>query len=787
MTKEKTKIKGVITKVFFTKGTWSSIALYTDDCQYIKASGTIFEPHEEMEIELTGVFETHPTYGLQFKVEKSNPVISFKKDAMIKYLSSSFIKDCGEKKAYLIVEKFGKKTYDIIEKDYLKLTEIPGIGNKTALNIHESYIKNRSFTDLINFFDGEITENQVLKIFDYFGEKALEKIKKNPYILVEINGIGFLKADKLALSSGIDYKSIHRVKAAAIFALRENADLGDTYCELDTLDSIVLNILLKAHDKKYEKELKADKTGDFAKKLEVEKVKLKAEFRVILADALVELFDFQKDQIVYEKAQIIKGPDVYIVNEVYDDRVVCFERTTNIKKTFSKRDIVHGRNDGLVLDDDRVYLPDIYIAENDSAGYIKKKLSIAPTPVSCDIDKLIKEKEYELGFSFDKKQVDAVKEAVNNNILVITGGPGMGKTTIIQLIVESLGKNNVILSAPTGKAAKRMMDATGTQAMTCYKLVNSKYEVLNTYGDINGKTFIVDESSMLDLTIAYQLLKLSDTNRIIFVGDVDQLPSIGVGSFLRDLIESPEVPTVKLEYSYRFGGTIAQNALLINHGNSLGKLHKDTLFSFTECERDIIKNVIISAYKEALTEYEPKDIMLLVPARKRTFKSSAEIMNMEIRQIVNPNGKNIPGTEFKEGDRVMVTSNSYRKICYQNGNEVLGIFNGDCGTIKKSLGYEACLVQFDDGRDCYFDKYDFLALQLAYAFTIHKAQGSEAKACIIAMNKEHYTLLNRNLFYTAVTRAKERVMLLGDTWSFNQAIRNTMPITRKSWLINRLY
>lgn len=709
-------IQGEIVKVICRRPNWASIVILSNK-DIIKANGTIIgNVIEGNNVCLEGDFYDDPTYGRQFRV-KSCKIHENLTSTGIKKFLTTFLTGVGEKTADLIINRFGKDTLDIIESDteYIKLTEIKGITEKKANKIHKDYALNKAYVDILNFFKGNITENQAYKIFEKYEEDAIKVLKEDPYQLIyDIDGLGFKKVDKLALASGIKPDSRKRVGAAIIYTLKSLSENGDVYVDDFDLEVKVKECLTK-------------------EKLDV------AVTINRLADEIIE--------------------------QVKEEKLVIENTSSGVK----------------------VYLKYLHNAENTCAQIVKDMVSA--TPNKKDFIPQIKNAENNNEILFDEIQRDACNMVLNNLFSVITGGPGMGKTTIIKVIIEIYSKkNNVICLAPTGRAAKRMQESTGYDAKTIDSwLLSAK--------DIRKDTlFIVDEASMVDLVKASRLLKVISKNlcRVVFVGDIYQLPSIGAGNFLNDLIKSHIVPVTTLKYSYRFGGTIASNAKLINEGMLYSDLKWDNDMKFIEADKSIAKETIENEYRKALQEYDAKDIMVIVPMKNRSATAS-NALNISLRDIHNPKTRK-KEDDFMIGDRVMNIHNNYQieGIIAKTGKSVLAVYNGDTGVIQSiDEKNKKIAVLFDDGRLFEFTQHLINNLVLAYANTCHKAQGSEAKCVIIALNNEHRMsesshFLTRNLFYTAITRGKEKVIVVGDKWALNQAIKDNFSLARHTQLSTKI-
>lgn len=437
----------------------------------------------------------------------------------------------------------------------------------------------------------------------------------------------------------------------------------------------------------------------------------------------------------------------------------------------------------LVLDDDRLYEANLYKAETDCAKFLvefvrsKNHSSISQR----HIDSTIFDVERENGFELEQKQKEAVLVACKNRVSVITGGPGTGKTTIVKAIVRAAERScEVMLAAPTGKASRRMSELTdGYEATTIHRmLMMSQIHGLTTY---KTPLFIIDESSMLDIELAAKLLRLINQmdGNVVFIGDIDQLPPIGPGNFLRDLVESVDIPTVRLELSHRQKGKIATNANRVNNGKGVNTFAEDSSFRFIDADPNKAQQLMIDNYIDMVKEYGVRDVCCLTPIRKKGRSSTAaETLNELIRERLNPMRPGLPTMKnFRLGDRVMETVNDTKR----------DVYNGDCGIITSIDPYTKGMeVVLDDDRVVEYNELNLDTLTLAYAMTVHKSQGSEFKGAVIVNGWDHYIMLQRNLLYTALTRAREKVVLIGTPKSINMAVRTVKDKQRNTRLKKRI-
>lgn len=732
------KYYGTIKQIYFTKGAWSSVRVLLDNGESINAAGAIVDPVIECPIKMDGKIEIHPTYGAQIKVTNSELDVDSSKSGMIAYLSSGLIKGVGDSLATRIVNHFGKNTFSIIEKTPDRLMEVKGIKEKKKESIIEALSSQILFRKLYELLGGRVTTNQAIKIIEEYKDDAIKVIKENPYQLIyDIDGFGFIKVDSIAKSSGIKEDSKERIGAAIVYVLRQLSNMeGHCYGTLNEIQERVVRVLLpemKWAKKKYMKGL------------------------------LIALEDDCELELFHEENPVAKEnlPEL-------DGWVKMYRMVVNKMADV----LIDEENAGhIVIDGECIYWSKIYMSEEESAQIIVDMCNKHPvrTISPNEIEWAIKKVEDEEGYELEEEQKQSVSTCLRNRFSIITGGPGRGKTTIIKAILEAWGDDDsVVLCAPTGRASQKMREATGRKAGTIHRLVN------NFLG--YGQLVICDEASMLDINLAHRLLKNSSECNIILVGDVDQLEPIGPGSFFKDLVNSPLIPTVKLIKGHRNHGAIAKNASLINKGKRMKDYVFNNNFSFIPVEKEKIQEKVLDKYLELRSRYGERDICVLTPMRQRS-RGGVNAINEIIRNKVNPyNSKNekIKGCNFRIGDRIMQTKNMYKKeVLYNNGMRDVGVFNGDCGKIMNINSDENQLtIRFDDGRTAVYNKYETENLTLAYAMTVHKSQGSEYKTVIVIHNMEHYIMLRKNLLYTAITRAKQEVVLMGEEKAFSDAASN---------------
>ena len=684
-------------------------------------------------IEAQGEYTEHPTYGQQFKVTSFEEKAPEDEEAIERYLGSGAIKGIGLAMAARIVRRFKEDTFRIIEEEPERLAEIKGISNRKAMEIASQVNEKRDLRQAMIFLQQYgITMNLAVKVYQAYGQDVYGIIRENPYRLADdIDGVGFRTADEIAARVGIRMDSDFRVRSGILYTLLQASGEGHTYLpetELTPRASKLLNVTAEQVEKQY--------------------MDLAIERKIILKQ---------------------------------------------------------------MEDQTQIYAASFYYMEANTATMLKR-LNVSYDVSDAEIEQRIRGIEKKSGMTLDEHQVTAVKEAVRNGLLVITGGPGTGKTTTINTIIRyfELEGLEIFLAAPTGRAAKRMSETTGFEARTVHRMLELNGGAEGSGGferdesnPLEADVIIVDEMSMVDISLMYSLLKaISVGTRLILVGDVNQLPSVGPGSVLRDIIQSHACNVVMLTKIFRQASTsdIIVNAHKINHGEEVILDNKSMDFFFLKrYDADVIINVVLQLIKQKLPKFvdaTPYDIQVLTPMRKGLL--GVERLNGILQQYMNPPAndkveKEYGSTVFREGDKVMQTKNNYQlawEIRTKFGLTVdkgLGIFNGDMGIIRQINDFaEQMIIEFDEGRMVEYPYKLLDELELAYAITIHKSQGSEYPAVVIPLLGGPMMLMNRNLLYTAVTRARKCVTLVGNEVTFQQMIRNTSQQKRYSGLCDRL-
>jgi len=664
---------------------------------------------EGEELHAEGQWNRHPSHGRQFQAKTITCITPTSAEGIRRYLASGMIKGIGPKFAQRIVDKFGERTLDVIDKESGRLREVEGIGEGRRKLIKESWNEQRGVREIMIFLQSHgIGTAKAARIYRQYGADAVAVVKRNPYRLCEdVWGIGFKTADAIALSVGIPHDSEIRARAGLIHTLKAEGE-EDGHCF--TIDA---DLLLHAQ----------------------ELLGISVE---ILADALAKEFE--------------RG--------------------------------------ALVKEENRIYLRDLHRAETHVAAKLRTLLDTPRSFPPIDTERAIAWAESKMGLRLAPLQHKAVANAIRSKVSIITGGPGVGKTTIIRALTEIFAARrlDMRLAAPTGRAAKRMSEATGHEAQTIHRLLKFNPSLggfeHNAENPMFGDCFILDETSMVDIRLMSHFLDaLPDAVTLILVGDTDQLPSVGPGNVLHDLIASNAIPFCRLDTIFRqdSSGLIVRNAHRVNRGEPFETRAGESDFYFVETgepEKIIARTVELMTQRIPLKFHlDPlADVQVLTPMRKNLL--GTENLNEVIQTALNPSGPSLTrgATHFRVRDRVMQVRNNYDK----------DVFNGDIGFIKEVDESDRALIVLFDGRPVRYEQAELDELVLAYACSIHKSQGSEYPAVIVLMHTQHYKLLQRNLLYTAITRGKRLVLVVGSSRAVNIAIRANQVRERRTTLCQRL-
>ncbi len=731
-------VRGFVEKIKYRNedNGYTVLSLAAEDDEYILVGTFPYITEGEM-IQASGTMTEHPIYGEQLQVESYEIMTPEDADAMERYLASGAIKGVGAALAARIVRRFKADTFRIMEEEPERLAEVKGISEKMAMSIGEQMEEKRGMRQATMFLQKYgISVNLAVKIYQEYGPRMYGIIEENPYRLADdIPGVGFKMADEIARKVGIFTDSDYRIKSGVLYTLLQAVGNGHTYLPEDELLASASELL-----------------------------------RVDPEQIRDQLMDLQMEKKLVVKTQGEK-------------RIVYASQYYYLELNSAKM------------------LSDLNIRGDFDEGEIRKKL-----------DRIQKEEKLEL----DEMQLQAVAGAVENGLLILTGGPGTGKTTTINTIIryfEEAGME-ILLAAPTGRAAKRMTEATGMEAKTIHRLleITGAPDDRNTSGmhferneenPLEADVIIIDEMSMVDIYLLHSLLKaVTVGTRLILVGDVNQLPSVGPGNVLRDMIESGCFHVVKLTRIFRQASQsdIVVNAHRINGGEKidLAKRSRDFLFIRRD-HPDAIISAMITLVREKLPGYvnaHPFDIQIMTPMRKGAL--GVDRLNGILQQYLNPpDGKKAEkesgGIIYREGDKVMQIRNNYQ-IQWETRSKYgipmetgLGVFNGDMGVIREINSFaETMTVEFDEGRMVEYSFKQLEELELAYAITIHKSQGSEYPAVVIPVHSGPRMLMTRNLIYTAVTRARKCVCLVGVPETFQAMVDNGMEQRRYSGLKDRI-
>ena len=729
-------INGYVEKIIFRNEenayTVASLSVEGDE---VMCTGYFADLTEGDGIIAEGSFVEHKQYGVQFSVtsyEIKEPETSI---AMEKYLGSGIIKGIGQALAAKIVKKFGDETFNIIEREPERLAEIKGITEKKAIEIGTQFEEKREFRTAMLFLNQYgVSSALAMKIYKEYGIKVMKVVRENPYRLADdIAGVGFKTADEIALKMGFPHESSMRMKAGILYTLSIAASNGHTYLPFESL--------------------------------------------------------------LEETKRLIGISETEFENDIYE---LTIERKIVLKEINEER---------------RVYNNNLYYMELTVARKLLDLNAKSENDVKV-MEAKVKEVEEKVGIKLEDLQRKAVYEAVESGLVIITGGPGTGKTTTINAIIKLFESQNmeILLAAPTGRAAKRMTETTGVEAQTIHRLLELNGDPeeggsmrfdRNEANPLEADVVIIDEMSMVDIYLMYSLLKaITVGTRLILVGDVNQLPSVGPGKVLKDIISSEKFNVVRLNEVFRQAAEsdIITNAHKINAGKSIKLDNKSKDFFMLSMNNALqIQRALVSLIAEKLPPYVEAtkyDIQVLTPSRKGEL--GVENLNKILQMYINPPSfdkkeKQWGEMIFRVNDKVMQIKNDYQiewKIVTRKGITVktgTGVFNGDCGIIRDINEFAGTVtVEFDEGKIVEYNSSTLEELELAYAVTIHKSQGSEYPAVIIPLLNAPKPLLNRNLLYTAVTRARKCVTIIGSEDAVHEMIRNESEMRRNSGLADSI-
>ena len=762
-----------------------------DYAELITVVGNLASVNPGESLLLQGEWVDNPKYGRQFQIDKYETVLPANVVGLRKYLGSGLIKGIGPKMAALIVRKFGMDTMDIIEHAPEKLTRVPGIGRKRVEIIKEAWEAQREIKNVMLFLQShDVSTAHAAKIYKTYENDAIPIVTENPYRLADdIYGIGFVTADTIAQKLGIDKDAPQRVQAGIKYVLSQKADEGHVFQHRAEL--------IEACQTMLEQEPEAIAQGIHAL-VEIEEIINPSFTNLPSSDAQVAIGETSDDYDISDQQSVSDSNQQEFV-DVHEDPL-----------TESREPRAESHS--------AIYLAPFYYAELGVANQFSRLLASqkqSPVLLPPNTTLFLTQLENEMDLHFAPQQREAILTAMTTRAMILTGGPGTGKTTTVVGMIrlfEAQGKH-ITLTAPTGRAAKRLSETTGGEAKTIHRLLEFSPQINNfkrsRQNPLNTDVVIVDETSMVDLVLMNRLMQaIRPSTTVILIGDVDQLPSVGAGNVLKALIDSQKIPVIQLTEIFRQAqeSMIVTNAHRINKGES-PELTGDTDRNFFFIEKedpDEITELICSLIADRLPshyDYHPiDDIQLLCPMRRGVL--GTENLNKRLQEVLNPTDttpaahplikKRIgPGTHsqspnisnpsvtaggFRVGDKVMQVRNNYDH----------DVFNGDIGRVIAIERLDKKVhIQYPD-KQVVYDTADLGELVLAYATTIHKAQGSEYPAVVIPLHTQHYIMLQRNLLYTGITRARERVVIVGTKKALAICIRNNQVMQRNSNLAERL-
>lgn len=713
-----TVLDGVLEQVVFSNEEtgWSVIRLNVPGhFKPVTAVGNLLGVQPGESLRLRGHWETNKQYGEQFKAESYTSIQPATVVGIEKYLGSGMVRGIGQGLASRIVARFGIDTLDVIDAHPERLGEVEGIGPIRTARIQQAWGEQKRIREVMIFLQSHgVSTLLAVKIVKRYGDLAIATVRENPYRLaIDIFGIGFQTADKIASSLGIAASSPERAQAGVLHVLGQTSDEGHVY---------------------------------------------------VTRSGLVE------------RAREMLGVEPAVVEQAITDLAA------------SNHAVVEPLSGG----ESAVFLGSLYMAEAGLALMLLALLHTPAVPIQIDIERALSWFEEKQGLSLAPEQRDAIRKAVTSKVLVITGGPGTGKTTLVNGIIRILEKKGrrILLAAPTGRAAKRMTETTGHEAETIHRLLEYSPTEHRFQRDrdnpLEADLVILDEASMLDTTLAFQVVKaLPPRCQLVLVGDVDQLPSVGPGSVLGDIIHSGAVPVVRLSHIFRQSqqSLIIVNAHRINAGQMPeGGEHQESAdFFFIERKEP---EQLLSTLETLLHERLPKrfgldpvqDVQVLTPMQRGTLGAAA--LNARLQALLNPHGAELTrgSRTFRVGDKVMQIRNNYD----------LDVYNGDVGRVEAIDTEEHQVHVAMDGRRVIYDYADLDEVVLAYAATIHKSQGSEYPCVVLPLHTQHYVMLARNLLYTGVTRGKKLVVVVGSKRALAIAVKNSRADERLTRLSERL-
>ncbi len=724
-------IRGTVAAVLYQNEVsgYTVIRFVSEAQETITVVGTIPMCTQGERLVITGHWENHPAHGQQFRAEFLERLMPDSTEEIERYLAARTVRGIGPRTAKRIVERFGEQTFAVMEESPERLAEVPGISLKKAMEIGESFQKQFGMRKLLEYLMAHhLPADLAMPLYKSYGDLAMEALADDPYLLTdEFFGAEFAAVDAFAISQGVEAEDSRRLEAAALFTLRHNLGNGHTFLPLGKLSQATAAMLS------------------------------------VRQEAVEEALDS-----LHETGRVVL--------DTLKDILVC-------------------------------YLPAYHQAETYVADWMRER-SEQQLAMPANLEQMIRDIERESGITYAPDQVKAIRSAAEHSVMLLTGGPGTGKTTIVNGILALFDRLKISteLTAPTGRAAKRLGELCGREASTIHRLLESQFDpetgsLCFTHDEsepLRAKAVIVDETSMVDILLMEALLRaLRPECRLILVGDPDQLPSVGAGNLFSDLIRSKRIPTVRLTEIFRQ----AQESLIIMNAHSINRGQVPVLtctdrdfFMLGRRDNPSIVETITDLCVRRLPQnmkIPPEQIQVLSPTRKTDAGTAA--LNLRLQAALNPPSPDKQEQKygkimFREGDRVMQIRNNYDIMWRKTDGFGLGsgVFNGDVGKITEiDNTAEIMTVVFDDKTVEY--SFDLLGqLELAYAMTVHKSQGSEYRAVILSASHANPYLLTRSILYTAVTRAKELLILVGDPNVIVQMVNNNRQSRRYSGLKLRL-
>ena len=725
MSSEEVTLIGTLEKILYSNpenGFIIGTFLTENTIRPVTVKGIVYNNVVHETLNLKGNWENHKIYGRQFSFREFMPVAPKSEEGMIRYLSSEIFKGIGKKTAQRIVNKLGNDTFKIIDSSPELLSKIKGVNRKQQKSLLNSWEEQRGLRDVMTFLRGVgISHSFAQRIYAKHGMNSIPLIKANPYLLTDISGIGFLTADGIAHNLGFDKNSPHRAAAGLLYMLEQQVLNGHTCYPLPDL---------------------LEKT---ASELLINKTSLEEPLNQLIEDRLIHCAE-QNDE---------NGEKQKFITRI------------------------------------RYYRAEQRIAENIFRILKSKAYTIFERESS-----LIEEQERKVGLKLDQAQREAVSAVLKHKVLIVTGGPGTGKTTLVRFILGLMRPKipSIALAAPTGRAAKRITETTGSSSSTIHRLLEATNVGFqrNRENPLDQELIIIDETSMIDTLLMDSLLEaVPSASRLIIVGDVDQLPSVGAGTVLQDFIKSGSIPVVRLNHIFRqaYGSFITVNAHKVRRGElpSVNKSSKqsdlknqlqDYYFIEESDQKKIVEKILLLNTERIPQRFKldpMKEIQVLTPMHRGI--TGASQLNRNLQEKINPDAKGIEHREqwFRVGDKIMQQQNDYEKQ----------VFNGDLGRVVDcDQDSKELYVKFEQSH-IHYKSNELDQLTLAYAITVHKSQGSEYSAVIMPITTHHYMMLQRNLLYTAITRGKQLVVLIGTSAAVRIAVENQGTLNRYTGLLNQ--